>query len=301
MSVQEPQTSFADMLAQLAANGEPPDPRTDIDAASLRARFPHVSGVDIVERRIDTPTGSQPARLYIDRSAQASGRALVWVHGGAFIIGTLDMPEANWVGMELAAAGIPVLSVEYTKSHGSAHYRTLSDDVMAAWRHALEHAEELFGVAASRVLIGGASAGGTLSGGVIVRLRDAGEPLPAGLLAAYPAMHPDGQHPGAKIDPDDRLAQIAVNYAGSVEATEDPVAFAGNGSVAGFPPTFVVVCEHDFLLPSVESFASALAEADVAVTRWEEPGAEHGHLNEPGDPGAVRTLAGAAAWIAALP
>lgn len=292
---------FADLLAQLAEHGDAPDPRTDIDTASLRARFPRLAGVEITELRVATPTGSQPARSYRDRAAPASGRALVWVHGGAFISGALDMPEANWVGMELAAAGIPVLSVEYTKCHGTVRSGTLSDDAMAAWRHATGNAAELFGVPADRIAIGGASAGGTLAGVVVVRLRDAGEPLPAGLLAVYPAMHADGRHPGRPIDPADPRAQISLNYAGSVEATGDPAVFPGEGSVAGYPATFVVVCEHDFLLPSVEAFATALGEADVAVTRWYEPGAEHGHLNEPGDPGAVRTLAGAAAWIAALP
>ena len=95
-----------------------------------------------------------PARLYRDAAAPASGRALVWVHGGAFIGGYLDMPEANWVALELAARGIPVLSVDYVKCLGDVHFPEPTDEVRAAWEHARGHAEELFGVDAA-----GAAAG----------------------------------------------------------------------------------------------------------------------------------------------
>ena len=73
--------------------------------------------------RIDGPGRRLvPARLYRDASAEASGRALVWVHGGAFIGGHLDMPESNWVALELAARGIPVLAVDYVKCLGDVHF-----------------------------------------------------------------------------------------------------------------------------------------------------------------------------------
>ena len=60
----------------------------------------------------------------------------MWVHGGAFMGGYLDMPESNWVALELAARGIPVFAVDYTKCLGDVHYPVPSDDVLAAWRHA---------------------------------------------------------------------------------------------------------------------------------------------------------------------
>ncbi len=102
----------ADAVRWLAENGEPADPRRDIDDVSLRRRFPHLLDVATSDLHIEGPHGAVPARLYRDASTAASGRALVWVHGGAFIGGHLDMPESHWVSLELAARGIPVLAVD---------------------------------------------------------------------------------------------------------------------------------------------------------------------------------------------
>lgn len=288
---------FPDALAWLRENGEPVDPRPDVDTASLRRRFPHLARVSISELVVPSPHGPQPARVYRDHSAAPSRRALVWVHGGAFIGGHLDMPESNWVALELAARGIPVFAVDYTKCLGDVHYPVPSDDVLAAWRHALSRSEELLAVAPDALLLGGASAGGTLTAGAVARLRDAGEEVPAGLVSVYPAAHPDGGRPGELPDPAMPMTQIALNFAGSPEGLADPHVFAGLGSGHGFPPTLVVVCEEDGLRPSGEAFAALLRDADVDVSLRVEAGADHAHINEPSDPTALPTIEAIAEWI----
>jgi acetyl esterase/lipase len=221
------------------------------------------------------------------------------VHGGAFIGGYLDMPESNWVALELAARGIPVFAVDYTKCLGDVHYPVPSDDVLAAWEHARTHAEKLLGVAPDALLLGGASAGGTLTAGAVARLRDAGADVPAGLVSVYPAAHPDGGRPGEIPDPASPMTQIALNFAGSAEMLADPHVFAGLGTGAGFPPTLVVVCELDGLRPSGEAFAAMLSDAGVVVQLHLESGADHAHINEPSDPTALPTIEAIAAWIRA--
>ncbi|WP_345800768.1 alpha/beta hydrolase [Microbacterium sp. AZCO] len=287
-----------DVLRLFREQGEPADPRDDIDSAFLKTRFPRLAGVESTDLRIDGPRDRLvAARVYRDASAEASGRALVWVHGGAFIGGHLDMPESNWVALELAARGIPVLAVDYVKCLGDVHFPEPSDDVLAAWRHALRHADELFGVPASGVLLGGASAGGNLAAGATARLRDAGEEVPGGLVLVYPVVHPNGPDASAQVDPDSPHGALAVNFAGSAEGLADPHAFAALGSAEGFPPTFVLVCEYDGLRPSGEAFARQLADAGVAVEVRLEEGADHGHINEPADPTALPTVEAIAAWI----
>lgn len=288
---------FDDALRHLREHGEPDDPRDDIDTAALRRRFPRLDAVEIRDLTVGTPTGVQPARLFRDASVDSSGRALVWVHGGAFIGGYLDMPESHWVAMELASRGIPVLAVDYTKCLGDAHFPVPSDDVLAAWAFARANAGELFGVSADDLLLGGASAGGTLTAGAVARLRDSGRPVPAGLVSVYPAVHPNGGAPGEIPDPSDPRTQIALNYAGSAEALEDPHVFAGMGRGEGFPPTLVVVCELDGLRPSGEAFAALLGEAGVDVELHLEPGADHAHINDPSDPTALPTIEAVAGWI----
>ncbi|WP_439592920.1 alpha/beta hydrolase [Microbacterium sp.] len=290
---------FPDALRWLRENGEPADPRTDIDTVSLRRRFPHLADVTMTNLVVPSPHGPQPARVYRDRTAAHAGRALVWVHGGAFIGGHLDMPESHWVALELASRGIPVFAVDYTKCLGDVHYPVPSDDVLAAWRHARAASDELLGVSADALLLGGASAGGTLSAGAVARLRDAGDDVPAGLVSVYPAAHPDGGRPGEVPDPASPMTQIALNYAGSAEKLADPHVFAGLGSGAGFPSTLVVVCEIDGLRPSGEAFATTLRDAGVDVTLHVELGADHAHINEPSDPTALPTIEAIAGWIRA--
>jgi len=287
---------LADSLAHLREHGEPADPRPDVDTESLRRRFPHLSGVETSDLRLDCPDRRLiEARLYRDAAAPASGRALVWVHGGAFLGGHLDMPESNWVALELAARGIPVLALDYVKCLGDVHYPEPSDDVLIGWRHALAHAEELFGVAPDAVTLGGASAGGNLTAGVVARLRDAGERVPSGLVLVYPALHPG--EPGETPDPTAPWLALAMNYSGRAEVLADPYAWPGIGSAADFPPTLVVVCEDDGLRPSGDAFARALEDAGVRVAVHLEPGAGHGHINEPADPTARPTIEAVASWI----
>ena len=291
---------IADAVRWLAENGEPADPRTDIDTASLKRRFPRLAAVETADIRIDGPHGRLvPARLYRDAGAPASGRALVWVHGGAFIGGHLDMPEANWVALELAARGIPVLSVDYVKCLGDAHFPEPTDEVRAAWNHAVAHPDELFGVDPPAGLLGGASAGGNLTAGAVAQLLHAGDSVPAGLVLVYPAVHPNGPAASEEVDPASLHGQLARNFAGSDEALRDPHAFAALGRVDGFPPTLVVVCEKDDLRPSGEAFAEQLEQAGIPVELHLERGADHGHINEPSDPTALRTIEAIADWIRA--
>ena len=97
---------FPESLKWLRENGEPAEARPDVDTESLRRRFPHLGKVSVSDLIVESPHGPQPARVYRDPTAEPSGKALVWVHGGAFLGGYLDMPESNWVALELAARGI---------------------------------------------------------------------------------------------------------------------------------------------------------------------------------------------------
>jgi acetyl esterase/lipase len=284
-----------ELLRMLREQGEPADPRPGIDTPSLKRRFPRLANVETRDLTIAGHVRAVPARLYRDASAEASGRALVWVHGGAFIGGHLDMPESNWVALELAARGIPVLAVDYVKCLGDVHFPEPSDDVLAAWRYAREHAMELFGT--GDVLLGGASAGGNLTAGAVARLRDAGEPMPAGVVLVYPVVHPNGPEASAELDVDSLHGALALNFAGSVEALSDPHAFAALGTADGLPPTFVLVCESDELRPSGEAFARQLEAAGVDVVLRLEQGAGHGHINEPADPTALPSVEAIAGWI----
>jgi acetyl esterase/lipase len=250
-------------------------------------RLPDVA---VEERRIDGPHGPVRVRLY--RPAATTGAGLLWNHGGGFVGGDLDMPEAHVVAAELAArAGAVVASVEYRLATETVHYPVPLDDVHAAWLWFHAAAEEL-GADPARAAIGGASAGANLAAAAVLRSRDAGEPLPAALLLAYPAMH----FPTPALE--DALAAEMRGLPRMLRFTAADIAFLtraylgrltdippnlmpGLANLRGLPPATLVLSEYDDLRGSGELFAAQLAEAGVPVTSTVAEGMLHGHLNLP--------------------
>jgi acetyl esterase len=293
---------FREILGQLGR----PDPRDDIDTASLVARFPHLARVTVRDVEIAGPHGGVNGRVY--RAPGDADAGLVWVHGGAFIAGSLDMPESNWVGLELAARGIPVLALDYRKALRGVRHPVLSDEVLAGWLAATQD-EELLGVPAERLHLGGASAGGNLTTGVVVRLRAGAGPLPASLVLVYPVLHAD--MPAASPDAVAAVATLPVemrftpgfmrainlNYVGDPAGLTDEVAFPANAAAGGLPPTLILNAEADDLRASGEAFGGQLATAGVEAVTLVEPGTVHGYLDQPGLPAAVASLDRISDWI----
>jgi hypothetical protein len=69
--------------------------------------------IEVVE--ISGPHGGIPVRLYGRREAAT---ALLWLHGGGFLAGDLDMPAAHVVATELAARRTPSSPRSTTASPG---------------------------------------------------------------------------------------------------------------------------------------------------------------------------------------
>lgn len=144
-------------------------------------------------------------RVYpADAAAPRPAAGLVWAHGGGFVAGDLDMPEADWVARAFAARGVTVVSVDYRLAGDGCRYPLPSDDVLAAWRWTLAHAVEL-GVDPARLVAGGASAGANLVAGAVLRLLGhpthsdsaGGAPAPD----ATPEAAPETRAPSAALTP----------------------------------------------------------------------------------------------------
>ena len=228
---------------QIVEFAESMDPAASVLPAApsdLLERFPELADVEVRDVTIDGRHGDIPGRLY--RGPGSNGTAFVWVHGGAFIGGDLEFPEAHWVSLAIAARGFAVLSLDYHKSLRGVHYPVPSDDVLDGWLWATEHADE-WGAAADDVHLGGASAGGNLVAGVTKRLRDGAGPLPASLVLVYPIVHPElpplSPDLQTKLAADDAASgfstsmvrEMNLQYAGSEDVLDDPYAFASNGDV----------------------------------------------------------------------
>ncbi|QHC68206.1 alpha/beta hydrolase fold domain-containing protein [Rathayibacter sp. VKM Ac-2759] len=264
------------------------------------------AGVTVSDASAGGPHGPIPLRVY--DPAEATGPALLWVHGGGFQAGDLDMQESHVVSAELAArAGSRVVSVGYRLASETVRYPVPLDDVHAAWRQLRAETPE-----ATPVAIGGASAGAALAVATALRLRDAGTRLPEHVLLAYPFAH----FPNPAVD-DDVLRELMTLPAllrfptASIEGmvrtyvgrlSDLPAdALPGAAPLAGLPPVSVMVNEFDELRGSAELLLRQLAEAGVAATGYLARGMPHGHLNRtPALPEVDRSLAFFAAQLRAL-
>lgn len=249
------------------------------------------------------PHGPVPIRLYSPQ--HSTGTALLWIHGGAFMMGDLDVPEAHWVSTLLADAGITVASVDYRLANDGVHFPVPSDDVLAGWRWAIENRDDL------TWHIGGGSAGGNLAASVTLQLRDVDDiAVPASAILIYPVLHHEIPEPSSslrsKLDrvPEEfrftpsRTTELNLNYVGVPDLLGHPYAFpAAAAELEGLPPTLIVNSEIDYLRPSGEAYGAALALAGVDVTVVSEPGALHGHLNDVDSGSAVLTVGRMIRWL----
>ncbi|PWH06269.1 esterase [Brachybacterium endophyticum] len=270
--------------------------------------------VQAADDEVPGPNGPVPIRIYTPTAHAYGPRAvLVWCHGGAFMHGDLDMPEADHVARGVAGrADAIVVSVDYRLcdeppelggmaarsvggSTGGVHAPVPLDDVCAVVRWARESAEELGGNPL-RIAVGGASAGGNLAAAASLRLTEEGTPLAASLLL-YPVAHAAMPEPSAEEDAaltqiapvlrflPERTGLMATAYVGGDPAEADAYVFPSRADaerLAGLPRTYIEADEFDDLRVSARAYADQLAQADVDVEYTVRRGVAHGHLNRVG-------------------
>jgi acetyl esterase len=275
----------------------------------------------MTDRDLTGPHGPVPVRVYPAQGHTiGSAPGLVWLHGGGFAYGDLDMPEGDWVARQFAARGIGVVSVSYRLApplpqsadgplrEDGAHFPVPSDDVLAAFTWTVDHAAEL-GLDPDAISLGGASAGAALAAGASVRLRDAGLRTPSRVLLAYPTVHAALPEPSPELAaklldlPEDRLfrpeavARMNLNYVQDPAALANPHAFPGGHDLTGLPPTLILNSDRDSLRSSGEAYADELGAAGVPVTCLFEAGTTHGHLNHPDNPAALASVTTMTDWL----
>lgn len=232
--------------------------------------------------------------------------ALVWAHGGAFVGGSLAMPESHWVGLSLAARGVAVFAVDYHLALRGVTFPIPSDDVYEAFlwaRRRLERAS----VSAVPIHLGGASAGGNLAAGVAKRLSRDGS-VPASLVLAYPTLHPalppmspDVARALRELEDQalpEGMFEFTMRHFAGAAGIEDEIAFPANGVVPrDHPPTYVLNAYADPLRDSGEIYARKLSAAGIDVVVETAPDSRHGFLNEPEADNGKDGLERMVAWL----
>jgi acetyl esterase len=232
---------------------------------------------------IPSPAGSIPARVYTPtRLRKAGGLApgLVFFHGGGWVIGDLDSHDV--VCRKLADEGeLMVVSVDYRLAPEH-KFPAAVDDAIASTKWIAENAKQ-FGIDASRLMVGGDSAGGNLAAVVAISARDGNGPDIAGQLLIYPAIdfamtHPSHKEPETSI----LLTHSVIRWFsdhylnGAADVHDWRASPARAKTLIGLPPAYVLTAGADPLRDEGDEYARRLKEAGVAVTHRTFPGQFHG-------------------------
>ncbi|WP_199253538.1 alpha/beta hydrolase [Mycolicibacterium mengxianglii] len=248
------------------------------------------------------PAGPLGIRRYrSDPAAVGAVPALVYFHGGGFVVGDLDCYDALCRRL-CRDLGVDVFSVDYRLAPQHKAPAAV-EDCCAAYEWLVTHAADL-GVCADRIVVGGDSAGGALTAVVTHWARDQARnrPLaqPCLQLLIYPVTVMTAQTrsrtlfaagyllTGADMD---TFARLYVEGSG-LAGTDPRVSPLLARDLSGLPPAIVITAGYDPLRDEGEQYAEALVQAGVSVTHLQMGGMIHGFINFPGLGGGVeRSLA----------
>ena len=242
-----------------------------------------------------------PVRVYRAESTPAAAApCLIWIHGGGFVIGDLD--TADTTARRLAnRTGACVVSVDYRLAPEHP-FPAAPDDCLAVLTAIAEHPDEL-GVDATRVAVGGDSAGGNLSAVTAIAARDQGIALRHQLLV-YPVTDLTMSFPSIEENGEGYLLTAETmrwfhdHYAGITGDAKDPrMSPYWADDLSGVAPATVVTAEFDPLRDEGNAYAQRLREAGVAVEHRQFDGQIHGFFALGGITSAA---AEAVDWTAAI-
>ncbi|OBG65659.1 alpha/beta hydrolase [Mycobacterium sp. E3339] len=211
-------------------------------------------------------------RLFRPAGLAEPSPALLWIHGGGYVIGTAKQDD-RLCSKFSRRLGIIVASVEYRLAPEHPYPAPLEDCYSAlTWLAGLPSVDRY------RVAIGGASAGGGLAAALALLARDRAEVSPAFQLLTYPML--DDRSSATGRSPNYRLWDNRSNEFGwsAYLGDADPwVAVPGRREdLSGLPPAWIGVGTHDLFHDEDLAYAERLGAAGVPCQVETVPGAFHG-------------------------
>jgi acetyl esterase len=253
---------------------DPVTARKNLAAAAASVPAPDTTGLEIEDRTV--PADPDVAvRIY--RPHQAQG-AIVWLHGGGFVMGDLDT-EHPWAARLADGSGAVVISVGYRRAPEH-RFPAALDDACAALTWTARHAAEL-GADPGRIAVGGMSAGGGLAAAVVLRARDQQGPPIRFQLLNQPELDDRQETWSARHFTDlpwmnrDKITATWRHYLGGSPASPY-AAPARADDLSGLPPAYIATAEFDPLRDEAIGYALRLLQAGVPVELHQWPGTLHG-------------------------
>jgi len=240
--------------------------------AALAPKTPEVASVSLlvapgpVALRCYRPLGSKPDEAL---------PALVYFHGGGWVIGDLDTHDV--LCRQLAnGAGCAVYSVDYRLAPEHPFPAGFEDCVAATRFVSGRH---------KQVAVGGDSAGGNLAAAVALLARDEDGPDIAFQLLIYPAADQRMGHPSIRTNGEGYLlTKRAIEMCRSMYLPNEPDYLDWRASpllaksLAKLPPAYVITAGYDPLVDEGREYAERMAKEGVDVAYREYPDMVHGFI-----------------------
>ncbi|MEO9131159.1 MAG: alpha/beta hydrolase [Sphingomonas sp.] len=256
----------------------------------------------ITNLTVPGPAGDIPARLFDARESREPGPAMLFYHGGGFVIGDLDT-HASFCAEIARVLDIPVIAVDYRLAPENP-WPAAPDDCEAAARWVAGNPAAL-GRTVTSLIVCGDSAGGNLAIITAMALRDTPAAVPViAQFAIYPATDVSKEYPSYGQFADGflltRESLVWFDAAYRAEATHirsSPLL----GDLAGMPPAVVMTASLDPIRDQGRAYAGALAAVGVPVVFREARGNIHGFVTiRQAIPSSQGDVAGALAALKAM-
>jgi len=252
-------------------------------SAQEMATLPEFPNISVSERYIPGPQGAPEVRVlvYLPKNVSAPTPALLWIHGGGYVIGNAELADPQ-VKSIVSTLGCAAVSVDYRPAPETPHPGPV-EDCYAALKWLYTNASDL-GVDATRIAIGGDSAGGGLTAALALLTRDRGEVPLIFQFLTYPMLddrtvtadpHPyTGEYVWtAEANRFGWTALLGQEPGGTDVSPYAAAARAKN--LEGLPPAFIAVGTLDLFLEEDLEYARRLMRAGVPTELHVYPGAFH--------------------------
>jgi acetyl esterase len=286
-------------VARIVADKLSPKARAIVDQIAALPRLPTMTPVEargrpnpleaapeavgsVTARAIPGPAGPMGVRIYRPRDPLRA--ALVYFHGGGWVLGSLESADASCRAIANRSRCV-VISIDYrlapeTKFPGAV------EDAYAAVRWVADNAAELR-IDPERIAVGGASAGGNLAAAAALLARERGGPkvafqlltVPVAELSSRAESHREFAE-GYGLSAAD-MTWFGLHYVRTPADADDPCASVVRADLHDLPPAFVITAECDPLRDDGEEYARKLSKLGIAARYKRYPGMFHGFMSFP--------------------
>lgn len=247
--------------------------------AKKRPVYPGPDVARVEDTHAPGPQGDVPLRVYTP-FGEGPFPALLWIHGGGWVTGDLDMSDCTCRQL-CAGAECIVAAVAYTLAP-EARFPTQPEQCYQALQHVHQNAASLGGDPA-KLAVGGDSAGGNLAAAVALMARDRGGPPLAFQLLVYPVTDRNFDTPSYIENATGYMLTRGAmrwywdHYLRTEADARDPYAAPLQAKdLSRLPPALVITAEYDPLRDDGEHYARRLRHAGVPTTCTRYDGMIHG-------------------------